>query len=90
MKELLDELIEEGYGSAYKLAKATGIDQATLSRLRSGKTAGLTTLTLCRLLAATSNAALQTQLLQVSGIDNALRKGRGIPLRPYAPGTMRE
>ena len=77
MKELLDELIEEGYGSAYRLAKATGIDQATLSRLRSGKTSTLTIKTLCRLLASTSNAALQTRLLQAAGINDALLRGQG-------------
>ena len=76
MKDLLDELIEEEYGSAYKLAQATGIDQATLSRLRSGKTPTLTIKTLCRLLASTSNAALQTRLLQVAGISDALLRGQ--------------
>ena len=73
--KVLDVLIAE-YGSAYRLAKATGIDQATLSRLRSGKTPNLTLLTLCRLLAATANPALQTRLLQVAGINDALLRGQ--------------
>ena len=85
MTELIEILnaLKARHGTDAGTAAAAGISGATISRLRAyergeagGRKLGL--VVLCGLLRATSDIALQTRLLQVSGISDALLQGHNV------------
>ena len=71
---ILDEL-KQMHGTDAAVAAAAGVSGGTVSLLREGKRA-LGLVALCGLLRATGDIALQTQLLEVAGISDALLRGQ--------------
>jgi len=76
---ILDEL-KEAHGSDAATARAAGLTKGAVSLLRKGERA-LGLVGLCGLLQATNDITLQTRLLQVSGISNALLRGQRMAVK---------
>lgn len=77
---ILDKL-KQIHGTDAGTAAAAGVTGATISRLRNGTRPLVGIAVLCGLLRATGSAELQTRLLQVSGISDALRQGQDVVVK---------